>query len=271
MPLHRAGNGAEKQMEEIMRKRLPFVSAAAGATRRRRYSVWQTLACLVFLTGLAATPAKADMIENCEDSACDAYYPAILVDADPTLVIDGLSSAKATAGTYTVNGMQKKSTPKQVSDQQKHIQNYDGPTGFYATYTIVLNGGKVDSTKSMVTFRTIYYTSSGSKTPSSFTTLPIPITDATLTGGKVTSFMFSDPNWYPDIGKYGLSNDGLSGIINLKTGVASYMAAYKSDTNGVISTYTVVGKIVPEPATWTMLLGILCILTLVHRHHENGA
>jgi PEP-CTERM motif len=169
---------------------------------------------------------------------------------DPLIYINGTSSGTAVAG---VNSRGVATTAKQLADRQKHAADYDGPTEFSADYTIVIRpDNTIDASKSSVIFQTINYTGSGKLVESNFKTLPIQINDATVKDGKVVSFSFEATNWYPDTaqGANTITNNELSGSIDLTTGKTSYIASYISKSTGAVYLYTVTGDIkkpMPEP------------------------
>jgi hypothetical protein len=88
----------------------------------------------------------------------------------------------------------------------------------------------------------------------SFTTLPIKITSAAVspTDGSVTSFDFSSTDWYPNAATDGITNNGLSGTIKIKDGVATVTSSYVDASSGSIYTYKFTA--VPEPPGWAMAL-----------------
>jgi hypothetical protein len=153
---------------------------------------------------------------------------------DPTITIKATASGTATGGT-------------QPAIDNAHAMEYDGPTSFTANYTIVLKAdGTVDKTKSTIKFKTTTYTANGMEEPSSFTTLPITITGVTLNkDNTIASFTFSSLNWYPNAAAEGITNNTLSGSINLNTLQSQYTASYKDNTTGGVYKYVVVS--VPGP------------------------
>jgi hypothetical protein len=204
---------------------------------------------------------------------------------DPTVTIKGTVTGTAAKGTYTRNGKTLTTSDKQLAATKKHAAEYNGATEFTANYTIVLNKDKsVDTSKSTVTFTTVNYTSGGNLVASGFQTLPITITGVNLINNdptKIESFTFSSTNWYPPnaTGAGGITNNGLSGSINLSTGATSIASSYNSKTNGSVYTYNTTGMIAapeakpdpdptergnpeifspapaaPEPATWILML-----------------
>jgi hypothetical protein len=112
---------------------------------------------------------------------------------DPVYV-DAISTGSAKAGPYMRGGETLMSSDAAVKSETTHIKHYDGATAFIADYTIVLKADNtVDSTKSTVTFKSLFYTSSGDpvyyKPGKEFTTLPITITSVTLNPDKsIASF-----------------------------------------------------------------------------------
>jgi hypothetical protein len=204
-------------------------------------------------------------------AACIAFSAAAQADSidvftsiDPTITINGTATGSATAGK---NNKGVETTKEELEEAQNYTKRYAGPTQFTADYTINLVNGKFDPTGSTVTFTTVNYTFTNLKSgksvlkPSDFKTLAIPITNATVVGGVVTSFSFSATNWYPPTAPKGkeLINNGLSGTINLANGTSSYTASYINPYTGAAYNYSVTGKFAanPEPATWIMTLTII--------------
>jgi hypothetical protein len=183
-------------------------------------------------------------------------------DIDPTITIQGTTTAATVKGSYTrPSGAVVTTTDAQLTQQTAHAKEYDGPTRFTADYSIDTFGEGVFESGT-VTFTTIYFTwthdGTTEKFMSNFTTEAIPITGATFNpDGSVASFTFYANNWYPETedGYDLIINHGLQGTINLKTGMAEYMASYQIRSNAAVDTFTIAGRIAtPEPATWAMLL-----------------
>jgi hypothetical protein len=177
-------------------------------------------------------------------STATALATPILID--PTVSINGTAKGTAAAG----KAPDGTPTPADdVKDAQGHAAEYDGPTTFTADYTIVrIPNDGVDKTKSSVVFKTTSYTAGGGKNSSDFTTRAITITDVKFNDdGSVASFTFQSTDWYPASGEgaSGLTNNGLSGSIDLKTGASSYKASYIDKSNGAVYTYDVSGTIGP--------------------------
>jgi hypothetical protein len=193
---------------------------------------WAAVQAIFWMTIFAGSLVRADSI------------------LDPVIYINGTSSGTAVAG---VNDRGVPTTAKQLVDRQKHASDYDGPTEFSADYTIVVrHDNTIDTSKSTVTFQTINYTGYGKLVESNFKTLPIQINDATIKDGKVVAFSFEATDWYPDTaqGANTITNNELSGSIDLSTGKTSYIASYISKSTGAVYLYSVRGDIkkpMPEP------------------------
>ena len=147
-----------------------------------------------------------------------AQASTLWLDIDPTgsITINGTATGTAAAGTSSITGMP--TTATQLANAQTHAAGYDGATQFTAKYDITLNAQNM-FVAGTVTFVTNSYTSSGTTVTSDFTTQPITITGATVNpDGSIASIDFSSTNWYPanGTGAGGLTNNGLSGTINLK-------------------------------------------------------
>ena len=165
---------------------------------------------------------------------------------DPTITFTGTTAAGAT---------DKNGNPNKGADD--HAKIYNGPTQLIVDYMIALKDGKFDPTGSTVTFTTVYYTTSGTKTPSTFKTLTLPVSTATLgAGGSVETFGFDTTDWYPDAASDGIKNNGIKGTIDLKKRTGAFTSSYTDASNGDIYTYMVTGTLrdVPEPATWLLMI-----------------
>jgi len=158
------------------------------------------------------------------------------------ITIDGTASGSAVGG--------KGTTKEQLDAAEKYIKRYSGPTQFTATYNISFKADKtVDSTKSTVSFKTIKYTVDGKEVKSSFTTSPITITSVKIKDSdttKIESFTFESLIWYPGADTAGVTNNTLSGLIDLDAGTSSYTASYIDKTTLAVYTYNVSGK-TPTP------------------------
>jgi hypothetical protein len=104
----------------------------------------------------------------------------------------------------------------------------------------------------------------------SFTTLPIKVTGATFgADGSLTSFMFSSMDWYPDPDGNGITNNGLSGSVDLSSNVATVTSSYIDSSSKSIYTYKFTA--VPEPAEWVMILtGLGGLSQRFLREHTSG-
>jgi len=146
-------------------------------------------------------------VAPCRNALADSIFTI-----DPIVTIKGTSAGTATKGPTTSDA--------DLKNAQDHAKLYDGPTEFQADYTINL---KPDNTldNGTVTFTTVSYTESGTATASGFKTRAIKITGVTLNGdGSVATFTFDSTDWYPPTGDGadGITNNGLSGSISIKTG-----------------------------------------------------
>jgi hypothetical protein len=200
---------------------------------------------LTFVVPSFCLPAQADTID---------YV------IDPTITINGNSTASAAAGTQK-NGMA--TTAAQVTDAATYGGKYNGATVFTADYTINLTkNGKFDPTGSTVTLDILSYsynalyprpgTKSRTVKDDKGTTPAIPITGVTFNkDGSISSFTFAGPNWYPpeSTGFKQITDKGISGSINLDTGNTMFVAKYiyNPSETGAINIYTVTGTIAPAP------------------------
>jgi hypothetical protein len=108
---------------------------------------------------------------------------AEVVFLDPVVTLTGEATGSATD-----------KDGKPAPDADKHAKQYDGPTQFKIDYTIALKDGMLDKDLSKVILKTVYYTSDGKKTNSTFKTLEIKITGITLDKDKmIESFSFDAP------------------------------------------------------------------------------
>jgi cellulase/cellobiase CelA1 len=157
-------------------------------------------------------------------------------------------------GTVMVGGEERTTNAGQLKSAQDHAKRYDGAATYNVHYSITLKADKsVDTAASTVTFKKVTYTSSGTKTTTTFETVAIPITGVTLGPCDVLeSFTFKGDTWYKNI-PAGIVDKGISGTANLKTSEASYTAKYQDKDNGASYTYTATGVApkkecpVPEP------------------------
>jgi MYXO-CTERM domain-containing protein len=113
----------------------------------------------------------------------------------------------------------------------------------------------------------------------------IPITGVTLNkDGSIASFTLAGPNWYPpkDNSIKLITDKGITGSINLDTGMVSFVAKYIFDPSetGAINIYTVTGMIekpgpgpgaTPLPSTWAMMLSGLAALGFVAYRRQKQA
>jgi hypothetical protein len=192
-----------------------------------------------------------------------------------SMTYSSTASGTATAGTVRnadgtekkdQNGMPIPTTPADLSMDKGFAGQYDGATEFKADYMICLDANNMlDMAKSMVTFKTINYTSRtynprtgtygrSSLVNSNFTTPSIKITGVKFMNNDPTmgveSFDFASDLWYPKTEPQGnsLVNNGLSGTINFKTNKSSYKASFIRIPTGSVYTYTVNGmKKQPSP------------------------
>ncbi|MCZ8200775.1 MULTISPECIES: PEP-CTERM sorting domain-containing protein [unclassified Microcystis] len=139
------------------------------------------------------------------------------------------------------------STDADVQAVNDYIKKYSGPAEFKVIYTIVLKADHtVDTTRSKVKFDTIKYTSNGQDVKSKFTTSDIPITSVTLTNDatpKVSSFTFEGTKWYDTTR---VTNDGISGTINLINGASDFTAKYIGKSVNARYIYTLSATIKPD-------------------------
>ncbi|MEM1370153.1 MAG: hypothetical protein AAGG02_19560 [Cyanobacteria bacterium P01_H01_bin.15] len=149
-----------------------------------------------------------------------------------------------------VTGMGEKvdgSTDEDVTNATNYLKRYSGPTEFEVIYHIVKkDDNTLDTTKSTVVFDTTTYTSNGRRRSSKFKTLPIPITSITTDpedSHKILSFMFSGTDWY-DTKK--VTNDGISGEINLISGPSNFEAKYIGKKINARYAYTLNGMLKPD-------------------------
>lgn len=168
-------------------------------------------------------------------------------------------SSLARADTITLSGMIVGSGSDATDNT--HAMGYSGAYTVKYVYTIAT----VKNPGGMYVFdpsgmSTVTLTDSSEKF-GSFTTLPVTVTSAVVspTDGSITSFTFSSTNWYPNAADEGITNNGLSGSINLTTMVSTITASYIDSSSGSIYTYKFTA--VPEPAEWTtMLTGLGIVL-----------
>jgi hypothetical protein len=196
------------------------------------------------------------------------------IDPSGTVTIKGNDVASAEAGTQN-NGMA--TTQKQVDDAATYGGRYNGPTVLTATYDITLNAqnmfmsGTVTLDFSSFSFNPLY-PRPGTKSrvqnvmDDQGKTSSIPITGVTLNkDGSIASFTLAGPNWYPpkDNSIKLITDKGITGSINLDTGMVMFVAKYVYDPSetGAVNIYTVTGMIekpgpgpTPLPPTWTMML-----------------
>lgn len=158
---------------------------------------------------------------------------------DPTITVQGMATASTAAGPTT--------SPDDLKRETEHAAHYNGPTEFIANYTIAFTADcMVDSQKSAITFTTVNYTDLGAKVPSHLAYLPTPITSVTCKDdGSIGMFQFSSMNWYPPTGPGAtmITNNGISGSIDLMAGTGEFTSSYIVKSNGAIDTYKVVGPI----------------------------
>ncbi len=161
------------------------------------------------------------------------------------ITFNATSSGSAVAGT-TESGP---TPPDRVTRSNAQAMRYDGPTEQIANYPIVLDDDSmVVPSLSSVRFTTVTYTSNGTEVRSSFQTLNIPITGITFVNDDPTmmiaSFMFAATNWYPfnDL----LTNNGISGTINLQNGTFRSTSSYIQNSDGAVYMYQVNGTEKPD-------------------------
>ena len=167
-----------------------------------------------------------------------------------TISLGGNSISSVQEGTFTKDGKDTKTPKDELEKETKNAKRYDGKTHFQSTYNIFWDKDDLlDTTRSIVRLRTINYTLDGVIEPSNFTTLPIKVTSIKFVDDNdkmmgIESFMFNSKDWYPSTapGAGGITDNGLSGSINLITGESSYNASYIVKNNGAKVTYKITGK-----------------------------
>jgi hypothetical protein len=87
-----------------------------------------------------------------------------------------------------------------------------------------------------------------------FTTLPITVTSADVSpgDGTVAGFMFSSTDWYPNAASDGITNNGLTGSIDLVQLHAAITSSYIDSNTKSVYTYNFATS--PEPSTWLMCI-----------------
>jgi hypothetical protein len=168
---------------------------------------------------------------------------------EPAFVMDANSKGVATAGPYDDAGTPATSTEKQVKAQGKHIADYDGPAEFYVEYQIVLNAkGALDTANSTARFISITWTNRGTTSTQGFNTFDLPITAVVFGADKsvVDSFKVEGEKWYRNLPRP-LKDKHLKATVDLKNKKAAIEAAYYSERDGVISTYTITGTVTDTP------------------------
>jgi len=205
--------------------------------------------------GCAPDASMGTRVEALEGSPCcqESDNPAPL-SFSSSFGAKGDVKSEVVKGTVTVGGEERTTSDVQLKSAQDHAKRYEGPATYEVHYSITLKADKsVDTTASTVTFKKVTYTSSGTKTTTSFETVAIPITGVTLGACDVLeSFTFKGDTWYKNI-PAGIADKGISGTANVKTTETSYTAKYQDKSNGASYTYTATGvapkKQCPVPET----------------------
>jgi hypothetical protein len=138
-------------------------------------------------------------------------------------------------------------------EDDDHAKTYSGDYDVTFDYTIATKKNPDGSTVfDPAGMSTVKLTDTSEKF-GSFTTLPIKITGATFgADGSLTSFMFSSTDWYPNAASDGITNNGLSGSVDLASNVATVTSSYIDSTSKSVYTYQFTA--VPEPEVWAMML-----------------
>ena len=146
-------------------------------------------------------------------------------------------------------------------------QSYIGPTTVTATYSVETttdtNGNVVlDSANSSVIFSVDAYQVQGHTTYEPWATLAIPITSVEGNPQNPTSILFSSDAWYTDSASIGVTNDSLSGHVNIlgETGTMNASYVYEGKT------YYYKFSAISEPSTWIILLLGIIMLFWNKRH-----
>jgi len=150
-------------------------------------------------------------------------------------------------------------------------QFYTGPTTVTATYSIETttdsNGNVVlDSANSSVIFSVEAYQVQGHTTYEPWATLAIPITSVEGDPQNPTAILFSGDSWYTDSSSIGVTNDSLTGHVNIlgETGRIRASYVYEGDT------YHYVFAAIPLPATGLLFLLGLFVLLMFHYRVNNS-
>ncbi|WP_254508129.1 hypothetical protein [Anatilimnocola floriformis] len=87
------------------------------------------------------------------------------------------------------------------------------------------------------------YSNENLLTQPAFSSVAIPITEATLMDGKLVSFKFVGDKWYKDL-PAGFTDKGIVGEIDLTNSTGKWTAKYQQDANGTIAIYDVTATLV---------------------------
>lgn len=206
--------------------------------------------------------------------------PATPPSIQGTLSIDGNATSSAEKGKYTREGetTERETTDEEIVYAKYYFMQYDGPTEFTATYTVNLNDdGTFNPTGSTIKLTTVNYTSRTELTvrdsmtalqqateeakgftvyqeggkfyilknprlvPKDWSTLSIPITEATIVNGRLHSFKFKSDTWYPNLPTK-LTDKGIEGAVDLAKCKAEFTSKYSVPT-GAIGTYVTKGEL----------------------------
>jgi hypothetical protein len=170
---------------------------------------------------------------------------ALFLFAAMAVTVPGYADTIKFSGTVVGSGSDK--------EDDDHAKTYSGSYDVTFDYTIATKKNPDGSTVfDPAGMSTVKLTDTSEKF-GSFTTLPIKVTGATFgADGSLTSFMFSSTDWYPNAAGDGITNNGLSGSVDLSSNVATVTSSYIDSTSKSIYTYQFTA--VPEPAEWVMLL-----------------
>jgi hypothetical protein len=170
---------------------------------------------------------------------------ALLLLGAMAITVPGDADTIKFSGTVVGSGSDK--------EDDDHAKAYSGDYDVTFDYTIATKKNPDGSTVfDPAGMSTVKLTDTSEKF-GSFTTLPIKVTGATFgADGSLTSFMFMSTDWYPDAAGNGITNNGLSGSVDLSSNVATVTSSYIDSTSKSIYTYQFTA--VPEPAEWVMLL-----------------
>ena len=160
-------------------------------------------------------------------------------------------SVRGNADTIKFSGAVVGSGSDKTDDD--HAKTYSGDYDVTFDYTIATKKNPDGSTVVDPAGMSTVTLTDTAMTFGSFTTWPIKVTGATFgADGSLTSFMFSSTDWYPNADTDGITNNGLSGSVDLSSNVATVTSSYIDSTSKSIYTYQFTA--VPEPAEWVMIL-----------------